>query len=245
MTTSAQQITNLIGSNTALKAYFEGQKGTWDDQVQDAKNDYNDLAEDLRSVTAQNLFIDQISGDDANNGSIGSPVASVKQALELEAEFGTTSLFFLSNYTETEAIDFNYGRYQLRSYDTENQVTLKFAAVATNAADVPAQFRMRYSANTLLMNSIKLEAAPPDAAVTGANAMFVIGSGASLSLRESEIILPAGSTQTVLSLQTVGSLSVSGVITPAEMPGRWITGAAAASDPAAIPKLAGCSLSSL
>lgn len=99
---SAEQIADLIGGYTDLKAYFEGKR--------DAIEADLDAAEVRVGDTRRTFFVDQVNGDDTNSGvTSDEPLQSLEAAIEKSVWGGFLAIQLMSDYEVSTNVNFRTG----------------------------------------------------------------------------------------------------------------------------------------
>lgn len=128
MATSTEQINDLIGGYTDLKAYFEGARDDIEGRVQYALN----ATPDMDRI----YYVNVTTGDDTNTGSIGAPLASIGEAISRTPVMGLVTIYLQSDYVWGYRVNVANKLVEIRSDDIPNtRRNISFSALP-QAADV-------------------------------------------------------------------------------------------------------------
>lgn len=238
MSTSTEQITDLIASNADVIAFFQGIRG-------DIEADLNTAALQVGD-TNRLVYVDQTSGDDANDGTVDAPLQSLMRAKNMSVWGGILDIRLKSDYHHDRNLIFRNGQVTIRS-DTSG-VKRKFtcANVSVDSATSCPTLSNGTGYSMFFCKDIEFEMCTAAAGVTSKRLFSATGL-TTVALIDSEIVLPAGSDQSLMApVNSHGmGLIVQSTIYPAGMPGRWIEDIAAATDPTTLRHLAFTNLTSL
>ena len=230
MATSTEQLTDLIQSGNLWKAAADDMLAERNAALNAHRNGYetlaSDLTDDLTGLFYGWLFVDQISGDDTNDGSRDAPVQTVKQAAKILPN-GTTSLIhIIGDYQFTAKEFIPRGYYVITSEDTDNRTTLTFAP-QIDGADIEAPgITMNEAMSELHFQKINLHLDPVAAHVTRPWSISTKGSTA-IYFQNVAITTAPGNDRVLLENNGVAILSVKATTYPAEMAGHWMVGVTA------------------
>ncbi|MEO3480550.1 hypothetical protein AAFO90_23195 [Phaeobacter sp. CAU 1743] len=238
MATSTEQINTLIASNTALMEYFQGARDQIDADLDAAALRVGD--------TNRLIYVDQTNGDDANDGTVDAPVQTLTRAKNMSVYNGVLDIRLKSDYHHDKTLIFRNGQINIRS-DTGG-VKRKFtsAPVSVDTATSTPSLSNGTGYSMFLFKDIELEMCTAGAGVVSKRLLSCTGL-TSVMMIDCDITLPAGSDQCLMSpVNNHGmGLGIQSTTYPAEMPGRWIEGIAAATDPNTVRNLAFTNLTSL
>ena len=111
MATSTEQINELIGAYTDLKDTFEAKKAGIESALSAAAEAYSDF-----SVS---VCVDQATGDDANPGTIASPVKTIQRAIDMTPYTALAEIRVRGAYTTTRRYKAMGRRVRISAYDSE------------------------------------------------------------------------------------------------------------------------------
>lgn len=155
MSTSAQQINDLINSNQALTAAYDAKKEAIDDAVSDA------IAAIPNNFKV--FYIDQVTGNDANPGTLAEPLASIDRALALTPVGGICDARLTSDYTHTTRIELNRQTLRLWGYQAVREFRPQWVVIDSEV-EYMAQFLPKLGSEVEMLNlDVYL---PPDPAQT-------------------------------------------------------------------------------
>lgn len=242
MATSTEQINDLIGACTDLKAYFEGARDNIDAQL--------DVAERRVGDTQRVFNLDQSNGSDDNDGSSEAPLQTMKEIAARSVPGGSTTVILHSDYREAQDnLHLPFGNLKVQL----NGFKLSWESYVDDERAARWRMSMDYGGRGFVMlegGTIAVGHGP--ATATDEGRTFILGRGVpiNLAIRSCTIEVeadpdPAAGLLPGFLMDVPGGVNVSSTVFPTEMGGRWLKGVAAATDPAAVPSLAHSNLSSL
>lgn len=235
---STDQVIADMRGWTDLKAYFEGARG----QIN------ADLAAAALRVGDTNrlIYVDQTNGDDANDGTVNTPVQTLTRAKNMSVWNGVLDVRLKSDYHHADSVIFRNGQITIRS-DTNGLKRKISCASQVSAEDTSTPRFSNSTSNSFFMfKDIEFEMCTAAAHVAAKRLIACTGL-TSVALLDCSITLPAGSDQCLMGpVNNHGmGLILQSSSYPAEMPGRWIEGIAAATDPTTVRNLAFTNLTAL
>lgn len=238
MATSTEQINALIGGYTDLKSYFEGARGQIDADLDAAALRVGD--------TSRLVYVDQINGDNANNGTVDAPVQTLQRAINMSVWNGVLTILLKSDYHHDGQVHFRNGLINIRS-DVSGVTRKLTCADRVNDTDTGSPRFSNGTGNSFFVfRHIEFEMCTAAAHVTSKRLIACTGL-TSVALLDCVITLPAGSDQCLMGpVNNHGmGLILQSTVYPAGMAGRWIENIAAATDPTTVRNLAFTNLTSL
>lgn len=248
MATSTEQINELIASNTALKAYFEGVQDSIDARLNSAASRW----ENFETV----FNVDQSMGDDANDGTQASPLATIQEAINRAPFLGRCVVVVRGNYVSDQRLE-NYGRYVRIAgaqadwtVDLTNHIDFTLGTAVSSNLIHTLGFSIGWGGSWEIYGCAlkaktlaQVTADHPGASVNGnTSAIFMRpdtgrGYGGTAQLRWSTIDITADPYVTVLGGPTLTGLQVDSVTQTNPLAGRWISGVSAGTPAESIPNL--------
>lgn len=226
MATSTEQINQLIGGFTDLKAFFETHRASLE---ADAAAVLSQLSEISRT-----FYVDQALGSDDNIGTIEAPLASITKAAQLTPRGGQLTVILRGDYTTTgrEVLEQQYVRLTYQGGGT--RANLHFAPVASDDPTTIGDISSMIGASFIQADLIHfhLPVSDPGTSYTGlfrnrgrtafrfSNCEFTVEAGADTALIRNEIA------SDLYLENTNGGLS--------HMAGHFVQGVAAGTDPALV-----------
>lgn len=228
-------IGNLIASSDDLIQTFNNKKTEIDSALQNA------LA--TLPETMKTFFIDQVNGDDTNSGTENSPLLSIGEALKRTAWNHSCDIKLMSDYHISRLYSNTPGGVLISSHDESQKVITFASSISPENPHGPGFYTSFLGYNFIRVSNIKLVAATLDPHINY-QGMFYTHGHTFIELDNGEIDLPVNSNQFIAHSNRSFSLIVSGVITPANMAGRWIQGVAAGTSSSTLSEVASTNLPS-
>ncbi len=233
---SIENLNNATAAQNALTSRVNEFLDDADAQIQERRDAYDDLANDLNSLFWRWVFIDQNNGDDTNDGSFNSPMKTIQEAAKILPN-GTTSVFrFIGDYRLTEREFMQRGYYVFTSADEANPSTLSFAPQIDGVSDLAPAIWMAEALGEIAFQNINIHFESVSAHITqpwtisskGATAVYFNGC---------TITADVGMNRYLFENNGVAVLSVKGTTYPTDMDGRWMVGIASGTDSNTVPRL--------
>lgn len=230
---STEQIAALILSNTQLAEAYEGAFDTITNTL--------DLAATKVGDSRREFHINQVSGDDANDGSAENPLASLEEVNSRSVWAGLTEVNVIGDYEMR-------GRFSMRMHALVLSLdggVFSFAADSDNLPGNPPGFVCNRSVmpdvSVVFDNcTISLPAAANEEGI------FINTGFVRLVLKSVNIVLETtGPTRIFSSGSGAVGITTSSVTYPAEMSGRWVDGVAAGEAPSSAKRVAYSSMTTL
>lgn len=192
-------VSGLVQSTTRLTDVVDRKMAEIDDKVDDAVKDIP--AEIVRS-TGRRIYLDQSSGDDANDGrSSETPIQSFSKIGTITPSGASVEVVLLSDYTfdAGERVEFDNNSVWIRSYSTEEKRTINFAAYIDNSGSYTCNnfFVQRNCFINFNSVNLKLPSVPVGAgtynqqsAIVGSNSGADVGTPLSIRLGGVSIDVP-------------------------------------------------------
>lgn len=238
MATSTEQINDLIGGYTDLKAHYEAIRG----------NIATDLAAAALRVGDTNrlIYVDQTNGDDANDGTVDAPLQTLNRAKNMSVYNGILDIRLKSDYHHDRSLIFRNGQINIRSDVSGLKRKFTCAPVSVDSAVSTPSLSNGTGYSMFFFKDMELEMCTAGAGVTAKRLVSCTGL-TTVALIDCDVMLPAGSDQCLMApVNNHGmGLCVQSTTYPVEMSGRWIENIAAATDPNTVRNLAFTNLSSL
>jgi hypothetical protein len=222
MSLSTDQVIADMSGWTELKAYFEGIRGNINADLNAAELRVGD--------TAREFWVDQVNGDNTNDGSVDAPLQTINNAVNKSVQNGLLMIRLKADYHHTTNLYFRNGGIVIRSDMDGVQRTVTFAPEASPGAVITARFANANTSAFFNFRDLKLVACTGGANVVDGH--MISGHGfTGVLLENCEIELPVGSDQSLINPIHACGLTVKSTIYPAEMAGRWMVGIPASSNP--------------
>lgn len=143
MSTSAQQINDLIASNTALQASYDGKKADIDASVSAA------IAAIPNNFKV--FYVDQLTGDDDNPGTLAEPLASIDRAIILTPVGGICDARLMSDYTHGTRIELNRKTLRIQGHLAVREFRPQWIVIDSEV-EYMAQFMPRLGSSLEMLN---------------------------------------------------------------------------------------------
>lgn len=239
MSTTSEQLAELIRANTALKSYIE-------EQYEADLDRYKDLAREGRWLATAAFHVDQINGDDANDGSADAPLKSLKEAENRAPVGGDLRIVLLSDYDLHESIYWDQGQITITGGPNKTPRKIKSARVDPNdLAHLPRFVTARNSVVGFNFNHIIFEMVEAAPEVVNPPNLIATHNLTSVLCRYCEWQVAAGANQAFLQRYGGVGLTLVNCTVPETMRGLWMEGVAAGTDPLAVKWLSHSNLSIL
>lgn len=246
MATSAEQINALIAGNVDLKAYYEGARGGIDADRAAMRAQVDAFTDDVKMAFFNRLYVDQVAGNDASTGlTAATAIASIKEAFSRAPEGGLFEIRLIGDYKLKERVFLPTGCVSMRSQDTANPITLSFAGSAIEDATSMPRFFTSFNGSNLFFNGLTIELGTADGTVASTREVLTCSGLTNIVFREVNFVVPAGSDQVLMGGGHGIGFALHATTASSEMAGRWVSGVAAATDPATIYRIAWTNLNSL
>ncbi|PCJ08320.1 MAG: hypothetical protein COB16_08365 [Rhodobacteraceae bacterium] len=208
MSTSAEQITDLIAGNAALKTFFEGERAA----LESARADLPGLI----SIVA---YVDEVNGLPGSDGTLAKPYASIDAALVAARPGQQYEIRLLSNANLTARYFRNGETLRLVGWAAGGGYQLRDLTIAGASSNHPSQPAGMGLSGFVWFSNIRL-IMPSGASVVGFLSSY---SFLGIGFADCEIIGTVGSTPLIEgSIGTFGIGLNNTVIT--DMEGRWVRG---------------------
>ena len=111
MSTTTDQLTQLISATTELKDYFEKVRGDIDRRVADKLAELDRAKANLTQLMNVRLYVDQVKGDNDHDGlSTKTALRSIREAVSRVAPGGYGRISILGDYHNSENVYLHYAR---------------------------------------------------------------------------------------------------------------------------------------
>lgn len=212
---STEQLTALIAANTEMSTAYANEY----DRIEAALN----LAVERVGDTLREFYVDQVNGNDANDGTEENPLQSLLEANTRSVWNGITHINVVGDYEMRERFTVRPGTF----YVLGDGGALTFADESDNSfGNMPAFIcnRAGNAAISIVIEGMTLTL--PDAPVEEG---IIISTGLSrIALRGVAMTLESLGTTRIISSGTGAlGISLSETTYPAEMAGRWVEGVVA------------------
>lgn len=235
MTTSAEQIAALIQAVTDLKIYI-------DDTYQADLARYQNLQNDVADLIDQTFFVDQVNGSDAAVGTRSAePLKTLQEASDRAISGGILRIHLMTDYHMTEVETMRADFTLISGYEGV-QKRMTFAGQAVSSPRHMPHITTSFNVSSLRFSDIIFELGTASPAVVEITAAIGTRVMTAVNTAKCEWIVPAGSDQAFIDNTGGFGLISRNAIVPPEMAGRWVSGVAAATDPATLHK---CSFTNL
>ena len=97
-----QTIADLVVASNNLTGAVNSKMNEIDQKVDEATASVPDA---VRKLSSQSFFVDQVSGDDANDGSASSPIKSVNEAARRTPSMAKCEAILLNDYNFDDAVE--------------------------------------------------------------------------------------------------------------------------------------------
>jgi len=216
MSTSTEQINDLIAGNTALKTFFEGER----DALIAAKADLPGL------IARSGVYVDEVNGLPGNDGSLAQPYDSIDTALAACRDGQLFEALLLSDCTWSTKVSKRGVHFNVLGWDAGGSTTMTRAVTMANAAtnnanDVPGIHILGYG--SVQFQSVALTLSNNDPGITGAQ-FRCVGFGRIGFVGAS--IIGTNGTCALLDPYSGGFSLGGAALTATDMAGRWVKGVA-------------------
>ncbi len=230
---SNEQLATFNAQAAAMLTAFSNEYDRWESGT--------NLSLERLGDTRREFYLDQVNGNDANDGTQANPIQSLSRINELSVYGGIAHVRVVGNYQVRERISMRPGTMVLRG----NGGTLSFADDSSNSSGDHPGFvvnRGVVPGFNLVVDDFTLSL-PADPGEEG----IIINTGfAVIILKDVTISLETTDPTRIISSGS-GALGIvtSSVVLPSEMPGRWVESVAAGEAPGTAKRVAFSSLETL
>lgn len=228
MATSAEQINDLIGGYTDLKGYFEGVRGQINADLNAAENRVGD--------TNRSFFVDQVNGNDANDGaSSATPLKTLAAAVSKSVWGGRLTIKLMSDYVMDNQVSFRTGSVRIQSDTSGVLRNITFADRISDESITAPRFSSDYDVTSFIFQHVRLTSRVMAPHVTSKHMISAHGLRI-VTLIGGEVVAQAG--DDLAFLQGEGGhgagFEMTNTVASADMAGLWVEGVPAGTDPTTI-----------
>jgi len=224
---------DLVAATTAmndLTAEVAGKMGLIDDKVDAATASVPDVLNRI-------WYVNQNTGDDANDGSIGAPFKTFAPGISKEAHGGNYKYTLQSDFTVDKIYTHNGSSVIIQSDIGPTNRKLIYAAEIDGATSHSPGFALSQGGN-IQFHDIHFRSITLSGHVTNGGMMRAL-LPVYIRLWRCEFEFPAGSDLTLLGNLGYYTLYFQSVTIPAEMPGMYMEGISAGTDPRTLDAILG------
>ncbi|MEM1077460.1 MAG: hypothetical protein AAGI09_02935 [Pseudomonadota bacterium] len=236
MTTTPEEIANLVSATNALLDEIIGKEGVRDAQVLAYGAQINGVIANFLSASRRTIFVHATLGDDLNPGTEAEPMRTIDEALKSIPAGGQLTVNLLSDYTVDRVITLQGGSLFVAGYNEQHRLTFADVNPLDRTLERSPGFMPVQGGNLqyVRLQNLYVSGAnvptPPECLSPG---FFQVNGLMAVRFHACELELPAGSDQNVFASPNGGvvTLVVTNSIVPPEMAGRWVDNVAAGTDP--------------
>lgn len=185
------------------------------------------------SKTVRTFYVNQLTGSDTNAGTVSAPFATLQKAMDNGVEGAVTNVYLTSDYAFGSSVFVPSGAVSITGYGgIRRRVTFTDGVVGDtlNGGVYAPRILSNYSGCNLRLQALELVLGTYGALVPNKYAIWN-SPMSNIFLNDVNLVTPAGSDQTLFNNGPGLSFVFQAGVADAGMPGRWVGGVAAGTDP--------------